>query len=142
VFEPTRLLDVGAGSQHGVGDVIRVLFRTEKDVVGEPNSLFVGGALADGAVEAGLQIKGCLAAPSERRPYARFQREERAFVNRFIEKAFAGNSFPLEHSQDRRAGNSPELLGQILEDELVRRGASLALVALGRRCRGARPYGT
>lgn len=117
MLEPAQLLDVLADLPHGVGDVVGILLRTEEDVVWEPNGLFVGGALGDRTVVACLQIEGVLAAPTERRPFAQVDGEERTPVYRFVEEAIAGNAFHLQRAQKRRTRDAAEMFGQILEDD-------------------------
>jgi hypothetical protein len=100
MFEPTQFLDVRADFQHGVGDVVRILFRTEEDVVGKPNGLFVGGTFGDGTVEAVFKSRGVSRPQLSAGQSARFQREQRALVNWFVKEAVAGNPFHLERAQE------------------------------------------
>ncbi len=128
VFESAEFLNVRADLQHGVRDIIRILLRTEKYVVGQPNGLFVGRTLGYGAVETGFQIEGRLAAPTERRPFCRIDGKERALIYGLVKEAVAGNAFHLQRAQERGARNAAEIFGEVLEDELVCRHASLAFV--------------
>src|SRR6202522_1494016 len=65
------------------------------------------------------QIKRLLAPPAQGREILRLQREQRALVNRLVEKPIARNAFQLQRTHKGRTRNVVRLVREIFEHEAV-----------------------
>src|SRR5580658_4367576 len=89
----------------------------------EPHRLMVRSAICHRARIHIAQIKRLLAPPAQGREVLGLQGEQRALVNRLVEKPIARNAFQLQRTHKGRTRNVVRLVRKIFEHEAVGREA-------------------
>ena len=115
VFQSSKFFNVLENLEDRVRNAIDVFLATKEQVMREPDCFVIRGTLRNRALVHLSQIERRGPSPAQSRKVRGIQREQRASVDRLVEKTIARNSLQLECRDEGGARNFFHLFGKIFQ---------------------------